>query len=117
MKSRVESARSIGAQRLYFSPWLLRALRQDKTDRKTDDGKMSLTVRCSESQSVCPFCPVCLLQEEVFLSQFSKGLSERRLAFIDRNKELWLSPVGSSSAGRGPVPAKHKLHTQVGIAS
>ncbi|CAN0397189.1 unnamed protein product, partial [Ectocarpus sp. 8 AP-2014] len=55
--------------------------------------------------------------EEVFLSQFSKGLSERRLAFIDRNKELWLCPVVSSSAGRSSVPAKHKLHTQVESAA
>ncbi|CAN0566103.1 unnamed protein product, partial [Ectocarpus sp. 12 AP-2014] len=53
----------------------------------------------------------------VFLSQFSKGLSERRLAFIDRNKELWLCPVVLSSAGRGSVPAKHKLHTQVESAA
>ncbi|CBN75053.1 conserved unknown protein [Ectocarpus siliculosus] len=55
--------------------------------------------------------------EEVFLSQFSKGLSERRLAFIDRNKKLWLCPVVSSSAGRSSVPAKHKLHTQVESAA
>lgn len=50
----------------------------------------------------------------MFLSQFSKGLSERRLAFIDRNKELWLCPlVGPSSKGKGAASAKHKLHTQV----
>lgn len=55
------------------------------------------------------------------MSQFSKGLSERRLAFIDRNKELWLCPVvpptglGSTSGkGKGAVTDKHKLHTQVG---
>ncbi|CAB1104304.1 unnamed protein product [Ectocarpus sp. CCAP 1310/34] len=55
--------------------------------------------------------------EEVFLSQFSKGLSERRLAFIDRNKELWLCPVVPTPVGRGSVPAKHKLHTQVESAA
>lgn len=52
-------------------------------------------------------------QEEVFLSQFSKGLSERRLAFIDRNKELWLCPVLPAQI-KGASPAKYKLHTQVG---
>ena len=51
-------------------------------------------------------------QEEVFLSQFSKGLSERRLAFIDRDKELWLCPVLPAQS-KGASPAKHKLHTQV----
>ena len=54
------------------------------------------------------------------MSQFSKGLSERRLAFIDRNKELWLCPIvppptGSTGGkGKSAVAAKHKLHTQVG---
>lgn len=58
---------------------------------------------------------VLLSQEEVFLSQFSKGLSERRLAFIDRNKELWLCPVLPAQT-KGASPAKYKLHTQVGDA-
>lgn len=55
------------------------------------------------------------------MSQFSKGLSERRLAFIDRNKELWLCPIvppAGSSGGKGKATAaaaKHKLHTQVGL--
>lgn len=48
----------------------------------------------------------------MFLSQFSKGLSERRLAFIDRNQELWLCAVAPST-GKSSAPAKHKLHTQV----
>lgn len=53
------------------------------------------------------------------MSQFSKGLSERRLAFIDRNKELWLCPVvpptGSTGGkAKSAAAAKHKLHTQVG---
>ena len=57
------------------------------------------------------------------MSQFSKGLSERRLAFIDRNKELWLCPVvppsGGTAGGKGKnvAAAKHKLHTQVGPGS
>lgn len=53
-------------------------------------------------------------QDEVFLSQFSKGLSERRLAFIDRNKELWLCPI-LASKGKRATPQKHKLHTQVRV--
>ncbi|CAM9682340.1 unnamed protein product [Pylaiella littoralis] len=54
--------------------------------------------------------------EEVFLSQFSKGLSERRLAFIDRNQELWLCAV-APSLGKSSAPAKHKLRTQVESAA
>lgn len=50
------------------------------------------------------------------MSQFSKGLSERRLAFIDRNKELWLCPVLPAQS-KGVSPAKYKLHTQVGTGS
>lgn len=98
-------------------PWLVRALRQDRQTNRETTAEDPSTAFGSESHSACLFRPVCLLQEEVFLSQFSKGLSERRLAFIDSNKELWLCPVVSSSAGRGSVPAKHKLHTQVGTAS
>lgn len=56
------------------------------------------------------------------MSQFSKGLPERRLAFIDRNKELWLCPVvppagGTSGKGKTAAAAKHKLHTQASRAA
>lgn len=51
-------------------------------------------------------------QEEVFLNQFSKDLRERRLAFIDKNKDLWLCPVLRPKS-KGAGPAKHKLQTQV----
>ncbi|CAM9623596.1 unnamed protein product, partial [Sphacelaria rigidula] len=54
--------------------------------------------------------------DEVFLSQFSKGLSERRLAFIDRNKALWLCPV-LPSKGKGVTRPKYKVHTQVETAA
>ncbi|CAM9565795.1 unnamed protein product [Ascophyllum nodosum] len=54
--------------------------------------------------------------EEVFLNQFAKGLGERRLAFIDRNKELWLCLVQPSTV-KGTEPIKHKLLTQVESAA
>ncbi|CAM9692177.1 unnamed protein product, partial [Laminaria digitata] len=73
------------------------------TGRPLADGKASEAVHDCEV-------------EEVFLSQFSKGLSERRLAFIDRNKELWLCPVLPAQS-KGASPAKYKLHTQVESAA
>ncbi|CAM9962929.1 unnamed protein product [Heterosigma akashiwo] len=48
---------------------------------------------------------------EVALNQHAPVMSERRLVFVDRNKDLWITGVVAGPGGQ--EPAKHKLHTQV----
>jgi hypothetical protein len=55
---------------------------------------------------------------EIALSQFAAGMSERRLTLIDRNRDLWLYPVGGTSTSKGASSKtansnRHKLHVQV----
>ncbi|CAM9607280.1 unnamed protein product, partial [Choristocarpus tenellus] len=54
--------------------------------------------------------------EEVALNQFSKGLADCRLAFIDRNRDLWVCPVVPAQ-GKGAAVTKHKLQTHVASAA
>eukprot|EP00953_Heterococcus_sp_UTEX-ZZ885_P001687 1436-Heterococcus_DN1.PRE.1 len=54
---------------------------------------------------------------EIALSQFAAGVSERRLTLIDRNRDLWLYPVGGISTSKGASSKtsnsnRHKLHVQ-----
>ena len=47
------------------------------------------------------------------LSLYSLGMQERRLAFIDKNRDLYLGPVTAIPGYNQPSAAKYKLHTQV----
>jgi hypothetical protein len=55
---------------------------------------------------------------EIALSQYAAGMSERRLTLIDRNRDLWLYPVGGTATSKGASSKlsnsnRHKLHVQV----
>ena len=47
---------------------------------------------------------------ELALSQFGTNVSDRRITFIDKNREMYISPI---CALPGEFMTKFKLHTQV----
>lgn len=49
----------------------------------------------------------------IALSLHGLGLQERRLAFIDKNRELYIMPVTPIPGYTQTNAAKFKLHTQV----
>ncbi|KAG5191643.1 intraflagellar transport protein 80 [Tribonema minus] len=83
----------------------------DRTDGKTVRLCDALTGRALAEGAVVHDCEVL----EIGLSQFAPGLSERRLALIDRNRDLWLYALGGGQGGGGSK-GRNKLHTQVDSA-
>jgi intraflagellar transport protein 80 len=96
----------LSAKSVSLAPEVVAVL--DRTDGRT--------VRVCDVQSGRALADAALTHDcevvEIALSQFAgAGLADRRLAFVDRNKDMWIAPVAAATGGVGRP--KRKLHTQV----